>query len=108
MEAPVEEKPKKGRKSKKQIEDEKAEEDAAAAGHHLYPEIIQEGPREYQINSKNLERFLDVAPTDDNYYHDIEKQLPLGCSNGLAYVDDGYGAVLKIQFVKKGYGRYAP
>lgn len=33
--------------------------------------------------------------------------MPLGCSNGLAYVDDGYGDVLKIQFVKKGYGQYA-
>lgn len=32
----------------------------------------------------------------------------MGCSNGLAYVDDGYGTVLKIQFVKKGYGKYAP
>jgi hypothetical protein len=39
---------------------------------------------------------LDVAPTDDNYYHEINKQLPMGCSNGLAYVDDGYGTVLKI------------
>lgn len=53
-----------------------------------------------------MERFLDVAPTDDNYYQDINKQLPRGCSNGLAYVDDGYGAVLKIQFVKKYYGQY--
>jgi len=32
--------------------------------------------------------------------------LNKGCSNGLAYVDDGYGAVLKIQFVKKVYGKY--
>jgi len=32
--------------------------------------------------------------------------LSKGCSNGLAYVDDGYGAVLKIQFVKKVYGKY--
>jgi ATP-dependent Lon protease len=53
-----------------------------------------------------MERFLDVAPTDDNYYQDINKQLPTGSSNGLAYVDDGYGAVLKIQFVKKIYGLY--
>mmetsp|Transcript_16385 Transcript_16385/g.27745 ORF Transcript_16385/g.27745 Transcript_16385/m.27745 type:complete len:256 (+) Transcript_16385:2637-3404(+) len=43
---------------------------------------------------------------DDTYYQDINKQLPAGCSNGLAYVDDGYGSVLKIQFVKKGYGRH--
>lgn len=63
--------------------------------------------KQYQINTKNLERFLDVAPTDDNYYNNINKQLPMGCTNGLAYVDDGYGAVLKIQFVKKGYGKYA-
>jgi len=44
-----------------------------------------------------------VAPTDDTYYNNINKELSKGCSNGLAYVDDGYGAVLKIQFVKKGY-----
>jgi len=55
------------------------------------------------VNTKNLERFLDVAPTDDNYFINIDKQLPKGCSNGLAYVDDGYGSVLKIQFVKKEY-----
>ena len=48
------------------------------------------------VNTKNLEKFLDVAPTDDNYYVDLNKQLPTGSSNGLAYVDDGYGAVLKI------------
>jgi ATP-dependent Lon protease len=63
--------------------------------------------KKYQVNTKNLEKFLDVAPTDDNYYHNINKVLPTGSSNGLAYVDDGYGAVLKIQFVKKGYGKYA-
>jgi len=47
-----------------------------------------------------------VSPTDDTYYKGINKQLPTGSSNGLAYVDDGYGAVLKIQFVKKEYGRF--
>ena len=76
------------------------ETEAASAGHHLHQEL-DTSPKQYQINTKNLERFLDVAPTDDNYYQDINKQLPRGCSNGLAYVDDGYGAVLKIQFVKK-------
>jgi ATP-dependent Lon protease len=50
--------------------------------------------------------FLDVPPTDDNYYTDINKQLPIGSSNGLAYVDDGYGSVLKIQFVRKVYGKH--
>jgi len=85
---------------------EKAEEaEAAAAGHHLHEDM--DGPKSYQINTKNLERFLDVAPTDNNYYRDINKELPQGSSNGLAYVDAGYGAVLKIQFVKKAYGRYS-
>lgn len=50
---------------------------------------------------------MDVAQTDDNYYNNINKELPKGSTNGLAYVDDGYGAVLKIQFVKKVYGKYA-
>jgi hypothetical protein len=59
------------------------------------------------VNTKNLERFLDVAATDDHYYNGINRQLPQGTSNGLAYVDDGYGAVLKIQFVKKIYGKHA-
>jgi hypothetical protein len=45
-----------------------------------------------------------VAPSDDNFYVDINKQLPIGSSNGLAYVNDGYGAVLKIQFIKKMFG----
>lgn len=99
---PEEVKPKKGKKSKKKVQEE---EDAASPA--LFPTEIIEEPREYQINTKNLERFLDVAPTDDNYYQDINKQLPIGSSNGLAYVDDGYGAVLKIQFIKKGYGSHA-
>lgn len=68
--------------------------EAAAAGHHLIEEIDTE--KKYQINTKNLERFLDVAPTDDTFYQNINKMLPKGSSNGLAYVDDGYGAVLKI------------
>lgn len=56
---------------------------------------------EYQINTKNLEKFLDIPPTDDHYFTNINKQLPVGSSNGLAYVNDGYGVVMKIQFVKK-------
>jgi Lon-like ATP-dependent protease len=70
-------------------------EEAADAGHHLHTQLDSE-LKEYQINTKNLERFLDIAPTDDTYYSGINKQLPVGSSNGLAYVDDGYGAVLKI------------
>jgi ATP-dependent Lon protease len=83
-----------------------SEDGVATAGHHLVDQL--DSMKQYQINTKNLERFLDVAPTDDNYYQNINKVLPTGSSNGLAYVDDGYGAVLKIQFVKKGYGKYAP
>lgn len=30
--------------------------------------------KEYQINTKNLERFLDVSQTDDNFYRNINKQ----------------------------------
>ena len=56
---------------------------------------------EYQINTKNLERFLDIPPTDDNYFAGINKGLPVGSSNGLAYVNDGYGVVLKIQFIQR-------
>lgn len=51
---------------------------------------------EYQVNTQNLERFLDIPASDDNYFRNINKQLPVGCSNGLAYVNDGYGSVLKI------------
>jgi hypothetical protein len=31
--------------------------------------------------------------------------LPIGSANGLAFVQDGYGTVLKIQFIKKLYGQ---
>lgn len=48
-----------------------------------------------------MEKLLDVPPTDDNYFLNINKQLPIGSSNGLAYVNDGYGTLMKIQFVKK-------
>lgn len=47
---------------------------------------------------------MDVPSTDDTFYLNINKELPVGSANGLAYVNDGYGAVLKIQFVKKSYG----
>lgn len=46
---------------------------------------------------------MDQPSTDDLYYEGINKTQPVGCSNGLAYVDDGYGSVLKIQFVRKEY-----
>ena len=59
-------------------------------------EIVEEDDVEYQINTKNLERFLDIPPTDDNYFDGINKGLPVGSANGLAYVNDGYGVVLKI------------
>lgn len=56
---------------------------------------------EYQINTQNLERFLDIPPTDDSYFEGINKGLPVGTSNGLAYVNDGYGVVLKIQVMQR-------
>jgi ATP-dependent Lon protease len=57
------------------------------------------------VNTKNLEKFLDLPQTDDSFYRNINKELPIGSANGLAYVNDGYGAVLKIQFIKKLYGQ---
>lgn len=39
---------------------------------------------------------MDIPPTDDNYFKGINKGLPVGSANGLAYVNDGYGVVLKI------------
>ena len=66
---------------------------------------ISEATIDYQVNTKNLERFLDVPMTDDSFYIDINKELPIGSANGLAYVQDGYGAVLKIQFIKRIYGK---
>lgn len=56
------------------------------------------------MNTKNLEKFLDIPMTDDTFYRDINKELPVGSANGLAYVNDGYGSVLKIQFIKKLFG----
>lgn len=44
---------------------------------------------------------MDIPPTDDNYFADINKGLPVGSSNGLAYVNDGYGVVLKIQIIQR-------
>lgn len=48
-----------------------------------------------------MEKFLDIAATDDSYFEGINKGLPVGSSNGLAYVNDGYGVVLKIQFIQR-------
>lgn len=52
-------------------------------------EQIQNKIVKYQVNTQNLENFLDIAPQDDNYYAGINEQLPVGCSNGLAFVNDG-------------------
>jgi ATP-dependent Lon protease len=56
--------------------------------------VVTDDP--YQVNTKNMEKFLDFPSTDDTFYQDINKELPIGSANGLAYVNDGYGAVLKI------------
>jgi ATP-dependent Lon protease len=59
----------------------------------------------YEINTHNLEKYLDLPTTDDFYFEGINQSLPVGCSNGLAYLNDGYGAVLKIQFVRNEFGK---
>lgn len=51
---------------------------------------------EYQVNSKNLEKFLDENHEDSTFYKDLNKELPVGSVNGLAFVKAGYGSVLKI------------
>lgn len=81
-------------------ETEDSQEDGAA---EIDPNVVvdPESIIRYQINSKNLEKFLDSPKTDDYYYRNINQALPLGCANGLAYIDSGYGSVLKIQFVKR-------
>lgn len=59
----------------------------------------------YEVNTHNIEKYLDVPTTDDFYYLNINKQLPIGTSNGLAYINDGSGSVLKIQFVRNTFGK---
>lgn len=76
-------------------ESEESESEAAGVGHHWCGEI-DSSVREYQVNTHNLERFLDVTPVDEYYYQNINKELPVGTANGLTYVDDGFGAILKI------------
>lgn len=94
------------RKIVAKLERQAASNEDQAASTDLQHQMNTDAIKEYQINTKNLERFLDVSPTDDTYYQGINKEQKPGCSNGLAYVDDGYGSVLKIQFVKKEYGRH--
>lgn len=67
--------------------------------------LSEEDIKRYQINTHNLEKFLDVPSTDDYYYQRINEELPVGCANGLAYIDSGYGSVLKIQFVKRPFSK---
>lgn len=62
---------------------------------------IEQEVTKYQINTRNIEKFLDIPNTDDYYYERINEELPVGCANGLAYIDSGYGSVLKIQFVTR-------
>lgn len=77
--------------------------DATTAPTLYKAELPEKLVKDYQVNTKNLELFLDVPPTDDHYYQGINQRLPVGSSNGLAYIDDGQGTVLKIQFVKREY-----
>ena len=71
--------------------------EAATTAPTLYKaELPERLVKDYQVNTRNLELFLDVPPTDDHYYQGINRGLPIGSSNGLAYIDDGQGTVLKI------------
>ena len=63
--------------------------DATTAPTLYKAELPEKLVKDYQVNTKNLELFLDVPPTDDHYYQGINQRLPVGSSNGLAYIDDG-------------------
>ena len=53
----------------------KPDEEGDAASTDIHPQIQSpESLKEYQINTKNLEKFLDISPTDDNYFRNINKQ----------------------------------
>ena len=75
---------------------EAAVEDPTTAPTLYKAELPEKLVKDYQVNTRNLELFLDVPPTDDHYYKGINQKLPIGSSNGLAYIDDGQGTVLKI------------
>ena len=45
---------------------------------------------------KNLEVFLYLQATDDQYYQGINQRLTICSSNDLAYIDNGYKIILKI------------
>jgi ATP-dependent Lon protease len=66
--------------------------------------IIPSGSTIYQIDSENLEDYLDVPGSDDFYYANINEQLPIGSANGLAFINSGTGSILKLQFVKRLFG----
>jgi ATP-dependent Lon protease len=63
--------------------------DATTAPTLYKAELPERLVKDYQVNTKNLEVFLDVPATDDQYYQGINCRLPIGSSNGLAYIDDG-------------------
>jgi len=63
--------------------------DATTAPTIYKAELPERLVKDYQVNTKNLEVFLDVPATDDQYYQGINQRLPIGSSNGLAYIDDG-------------------
>jgi ATP-dependent Lon protease len=47
-------------------------EGAAEVDHLLNAELLN-GPQQYQVNTKNLERFLDIPSTDDTYHKGINQ-----------------------------------
>ena len=55
-------------------------------------EVAGDTDRNVLLHSANLERYLDWVGEDTPVC--IQDDLPLGTSNGLAYIDDGYGTLL--------------
>ena len=59
-----------------EVLDVKEDEEAAVIDPTSF--IGEDSVLHYQINSQNLEKFLDVPKNDDYYYRDINKTLPIG------------------------------
>ena len=55
------------------LSQEKESVEGAAEVDHLLNAELSNGPKQYQVNTKNLERFLDIPSTDDTYHKGINQ-----------------------------------
>ncbi len=46
----------------------------------------------YKVTERNVEKIVDIAEGDLNYYYEgMTKELPIGSTSGLIYLNEGYG-----------------